>query len=377
MDGLNSLWRAAGSAALVVAGTSNANAQSNTSSVTLYGVIDAAVEHISNVSGGGSLTRMPSVTGGYVPSRWGIRGREDLGEGNAAVFLLESGFAPDTGSLQQGGRAFGRQAYVGLSSPTWGTLTFGRHWTMIFQSLLESDVMGPALMSMGTLDYYLANARADNSVSWTGQYGAFTAGATYSFGRDTLNIPGHPAATGCAGELSTDSRACRETSVMLKYSTPNWGIAMAADQLRGGPGAQLGLDSSDKTDTRMTLNGFYRWGPVRVGGGVITRRNEGNTIQPRSNLYFAGISYAVTPRFMLDAQLGYLKFRDSPTNDKALTSVVRASYHLSRRTAVYAMVGRTHNSGALAIPVSGGAAGGGPLPGEAQNGMAMGIRHAF
>lgn len=377
MAGLNSLWKAAGSAALIAAGTSCANAQSSNSSVTLYGVIDTAVEHISNVSGGSSLTRMASVAGGYVPSRWGIRGREDLGEGNAAVFLLESGFAPDTGSLQQGGRLFGRQAYVGLSSPAWGTLTFGRHWTMIFQSLLESDVMGPALMSMGNLDYYLANARADNSLSWIGQYGALTAGATYSFGRDTYNIPGNPAATGCAGELPGDSQACREASVMLKYSTPQWGLAFAADQLRGGPGAQLGLDSSAKKDTRMTLNGFYSWGAVKLGGGLITRRNDGSAVESRSNLYFAGVSYPLTAQFIVDAQLGYLKFNNSPTNDKALMSVVRASYHFSKRTTVYAMLGRTANSGTLAIPVSGGAAGGGPLPGQAQTGVAMGIRHAF
>lgn len=245
----------------------------------------------------------------------------------------------------------------------------------MFQSLLESDVMGPALMSFGTLDYYLANARADNSIAYLGRFGAFTAGATYSLGRDTLNIPGHPAATGCAGELNGDGKACREWSLMAKYSAAQWGVAFAIDRIHGGPGAQFGLDASDKKDTRTTVNGFYRWGATRLGGGVIARRNGGSVAQPRSDLYFVGISHAVSPRITLDAQVGYLTFKQS--QDKAVTAVLRAGYGLSKRTAVYALAGRTDNGGALTMPVSGGAAGAGPSPGQAQTGIAVGIRHAF
>src|SRR5450631_1484230 len=83
--------------------------------VQLYGVVDTAVEYITHVGPGGDrLIRMPSLSGGQLPSRWGLRGSEDLGGGLHAVFLLESGIAPDTGQLLQGGRLFGRQSFVGL-----------------------------------------------------------------------------------------------------------------------------------------------------------------------------------------------------------------------------------------------------------------------
>jgi len=216
-------------------------------------------------------------------------------------------------------------------------------------SLGDSDVIGPAVMAFGTLDYYLANSRIDNSIAYLGRFGAFTMGATYSFGRDTLNVPGHPGATGCAQEWG-DSKACREMSVLLKYNASQWGAAFAIDRIYGGPVAQFGLDSADKHDTRMTLNGFYRWDSVKVGGGIITRHNHGNPVQPRSNLYFAGVSYTVTPQVILDAQIGHLKFKRSPTGDKASTGIIRASYHATKRTAFYTLLGRTNNGGTLAIP---------------------------
>ena len=57
-------------------------------SVTIYGIADVAVERLSNVgSGGGSLYRMPGLSGS-IPSRLGFRGSEDLGDGLKAIFTL-------------------------------------------------------------------------------------------------------------------------------------------------------------------------------------------------------------------------------------------------------------------------------------------------
>ena len=46
-------------------------------------------------------------------NRWGIEGKEDLGGGLSAVFVLESGFRVGTGHFGFGDTEFGRQAYVG------------------------------------------------------------------------------------------------------------------------------------------------------------------------------------------------------------------------------------------------------------------------
>ncbi len=62
------------------------------SSVTLYGIIDTGVEYVSHANAAGDgVFRMPAITGS-LPSRWGLRGVEDLGGGLKALFTLENGF---------------------------------------------------------------------------------------------------------------------------------------------------------------------------------------------------------------------------------------------------------------------------------------------
>src|SRR5438094_9675793 len=107
---------------LTLLGTAHAQ-----SSVTIYGIVDAAVEHYTNVDNqGSSRTWMPSLGGGMFPSRLGFKGAEDLGGGLKAIFDLEDGVYVDTGANGQN-RLFGRQAWVGLAGD-WGQLTLGRNY---------------------------------------------------------------------------------------------------------------------------------------------------------------------------------------------------------------------------------------------------------
>ena len=343
------------------------------SAVTMYGVIDNAVEHITNVGPArGSLTQMPGLTGS-VPSRLGFRGSEDLGGGLRAVFTLEQGFSPDSGVLNQGGRVFGRQSFVGLSGP-WGSVTLGRQYTMLFWSLIETDLMGPAIYGAGSLDSYIPNARADNAIAYRGTFNGFTLGATYSLGRDVVNAGPSPAGTNCAGESATDSQACREWSGLLKYDSPAWGGALAIDQLRGGPGAFAGLTSSGLTDTRIVANAYAKFGAVKVAGGLIKRDNEASAATPKSDLWYVGASYPTGP-WTLEAGVFRLKFKNSSNAANLVTA--RATYNLSKRTAVYAMAGRIDNNGSLGLALSGGAPGSNPVAGTGQTGIATGIRHSF
>lgn len=340
-------------------------------SVTLYGTVDLPVEHLTN-AGGGSLTRMPGLTGS-VPSRLGFRGVEDLGGGLRALFTLEQGISVDSGSLNQGGRAFGRQSWVGLANE-WGQLSLGRQYSMLFWSQNDADLLGPNMFGSGSLDNYLPNARVDNAIAYRGTFGGLSLGATWSPGRDAVNAGPSPAGTNCAGESNTDHQACRQWSLLAKYDSKDWGVAAAVDNMRGGAGAFAGLTSSSLTDQRTTLDGWVRFSALKLGAGLIQRKNEGSATTPHSDLWYAGASYPIGP-VLLEGEFFKLDFKDSANGAKLWA--LRSTYFLSKRTALYATAGHIANSGTLALSVSNAAAGGAPNPGGSQTGIGAGIRHSF
>lgn len=361
---------------LAAAGTAQAQ------TVNLYGMVDTGLENVSNVAGSGSLLRVPSTTG-MLPSRLGMRGKEDLGGGLSAIYTLEMGFGPDTGASGQGGRLFGRQSFVGLSGD-WGAITLGRQWTMLFWSLIDSDIVGPSIYGLGSLDAYIPNARVDNSIAYKGKFSDVTLGATYSTGRDTVNAGPSPAGTNCAGENGADSSACREYSFMAKYDPKGWGVALGYDRINGRavpvtvPPSPVfgGLDSSSKSDTRVLLNGYFNVGSVKLAGGVIRRNNEGSAIRPKSDLWYAGASWPVTPALTIDGTLAKLDYKNGSNADATLFAV-RSLYKLSKRTTLYAQLATIRNGSASAVSVSGGAPGSNPAPGGSQVGTMVGINHSF
>jgi predicted porin len=151
------------------------------SSVTLYGILDEAVVYQSNVKTGGANTAASPTTGGkrvfldsgsgLNGSRWGFKGSEDLGNGLKAVFQLENGTNINTGANNQGGLEFGRQAYVGLSSSTWGTLTLGRQYDPIVDYIgpkIFGDQIGSSYSALpGDLDNANNGQRVNNSIKYT------------------------------------------------------------------------------------------------------------------------------------------------------------------------------------------------------------------
>ncbi|KFX28745.1 membrane protein [Ralstonia solanacearum] len=350
-------------------------------SVTLYGLVDTGIEYVSHAnSSGNGLVRIPSVTG-TLPSRWGLRGAEDLGGGVKAVFTLESGFNTDTGTAGQGGRLFGRQAWVGLAG-SYGTLTLGRQYSMSFLSLGDADLLGPSQYAIGSLDTYIPNARTDNTVAYKGTFGGLTAGATYSFGRDAAG--GVPASGTCAGEQAGSASSCRTVSAMLKYDAATFGVAGAYEEQRGGAGATASFfngsapipftNAGDK-DRRLIANGYARLGPAKLGIGWIGRTLMSAAGDVRSNLYFINGSYPLTAALTLDA--GLLRIINTDQGRSATMAVLRGVYALSRRTALYAQTGYLWNSANAQYTVSGG--GGGTTPGRGVNqlGAMVGMRHAF
>ncbi|MES2259956.1 MAG: porin [Pseudomonadota bacterium] len=356
--------------AVALMGGLAASAAMAQSSVVIYGLVDSGLVHTTNINAAGdSITKMPSLTGSF-PSRIGFRGTEDLGNGLQAVFNLENGFALDTGTIGQGNRLFGRQASVGLKG-AFGTLTLGRQVNMTFLASLKTDILGPNLFAIGSIDGYLPNARSDNAIGYLGNFGDITAGATYSFGRDA-SAAGGPAATGCAGEVAGNSKACRQVTGMLAYDNKRFGVYSSYDILYGNVGAAGGLTSSNNSDKRVTLSAFVMLGDVKLAGGVLDRKTEAVTGVTDSDLYNLGVSYPVSPAVTLDGQVARRDTKRS--NDDVTMVVARATYYFSKRTATYASIGRMKNSGVSAVALD---AGGTVGAGKTQNGVMAGLRHSF
>lgn len=353
--------------------TFNASAQN----VALYGVIDTGVEYINHAfPDGGSVTRMPTLSSS-VPSRWGLRGSESLGNGLEAVFVLENGFAPDQGGQLQNGRLFGRQSTLGLRG-AWGQVDLGRQWTTTFRAVMDADIIGPAAFSLASLDSYLPNSRVDNSISYYGTFSDLTVGGVYSLGRDTMS------AGNCGGEQG-DS-ACTAWSALLKYNAAQWGITGAYDELRGGPGANpitvvpgapgVAFNQSGDKDQRYHLNGYVKIAQVKVGGGWLYRNIDTDARDLHTNLYYLGASIPVQ-NMTFDGQVSRI---DNPSYDsKATLFVLRGTYAFSKRTAAYISAAYIDNSGdGPAYSVSGSSLTvHAPNPGQSQIGTLVGLRHAF
>lgn len=361
------------SAACALIGTLCASSAMAQSQVTIYGIVDTGLVWTNNInSAGDSIVKMPSLTGSF-PSRIGFRGTEDLGGGTQAIFTLESGIGLDTGTMGQGNRLFGRQAYVGLKNNAYGTVMLGRQVNMTYIATAKTDVMGPHLFSISSLDSYLPNARSDNAIGYLGQFSDVTVGATYSFGRDA-SAAGGPAATGCAGEVAGNAKACRQWTALLGYDNKAFGATASYDIMYGNAGAAAGLSTSDASDRRATLNAFFMAGATKIGMGVIDRKKDATLAvnSLKTDLYYLGVSHPLTPALQLDAQVARHDVKDSP-NDSDMV-VARLTYNLSKRTAVYTAAAYMKNAGTAALALD---AGGTVGVGKNQTGFMGGLRHTF
>lgn len=368
--------------------SSHAQAQSSTS-VTLYGLIDTAIEYVNNIYDVATGEKHNSVhftnQTASLPSRWGVRGSEDLGGNLSAIFALESGLNPGTGTSMQGGRLFGRQAWVGLKGD-WGQIAFGRQYNMVMWSMMGADVFGPNGHGTATLDSYIANARMDNSITYRGNFNGFKFGAAYARGRDTV-AGNSPAATGCGVDY-TDQSACSAWSVMLGYDAENWGVAGLYDVIRGSgdttPTNWNGL-LRDQKDRRWALNGYIKFDAFKVGLIYLNRNNDAGmasyagSLGNRSDFWTLNATYQASPAVTLDGAVHYIRYKDADVRSNSWFYVARATYALSKRTAAYASVGYLKNKGNAANSASGGTAGRGfqAEAGGNQTSIMMGLRHVF
>jgi GBP family porin len=156
-----------------------ANTASAQSSVTLYGLVDLSLQNVrsgnQSALAGSSLTRLADGTVYGPGSRWGMRVVEDLGGGLRTTVVLESGFLADTGASGQGGRLFGRQSYVALSSASAGEIRLGRQYSMHDETMGATNPTGNATalnpggaftLKSGTFSPFIDAVRQDNALQY-------------------------------------------------------------------------------------------------------------------------------------------------------------------------------------------------------------------
>ncbi|MFM0644071.1 porin [Paraburkholderia bryophila] len=315
------------------------------SSVTLYGVIDEGIDYTNNV-GHGSVVELAS---GYAQgSRWGLKGAEDLGGGLKAIFQLENGFDLNSGRLNQGGRMFGRQAYVGISSDKFGTVTLGRQYDSVVDYLAQTTANGNWAGYLFAHPYDNDNTdnsfRLDNTIKYASpQFSGFQFGGTYSFSNDT-NFANN-----------------RAYSFGAQYATG--GLLVAAAYLQadnpgvGSNGAITANDASFIAERMRVFGGGinYTFGSTTLGFAY-TNSNYQN---PTGNGYIgiplaaAGVTlntlkyqnfevnakYQFTPAFFVGAQYVYtLENYDASSGSvkpKIHSVGLMADYNISKRTDVY------------------------------------------
>jgi len=307
-------------ATLAALGTTAAHAQS---SVTLYGLLDAGVSYTNNVRVGNNQgsSNVALSSGMMQSNRWGLRGAEDLGGGLKAVFVLENGFTLGNGKLGQGGREFGRNAYVGLSSNALGTVTVGRQNEFMYDYVghLSFDdfngVGGNVFAHVMDNDNTIGTFRVNNAVKYQSPtYNGLTFGALYGFSNQAGGFANNRAYSfGATYDNGPIKAALGYTQVNNGNSAINSAGAVDANSTTA--------DAAFTAQRQRTFGGGmnYTFGPANVGF-VITDSKLNNatgftsgttalSLANSANVHFTNYEvnahYSVTPAWTLGAAYTY------------------------------------------------------------------------
>jgi predicted porin len=352
---------------LAIAGAFVTAVHAAESTVTLYGIADVSVRYLSTGNGGQPEgSRVSMENGAITNSRWGLRGTEDLGNGNSAFFRLESGFNTQNGTQSDPARMFNRHAYVGLDGGDVGAISLGRQDTPLFTIL--GDTFDP--LTVGNyeqnswLPVAMSRARSSDSVRYrNNKLGGFDLILSYAF-----------------GDSFDDHKLGQQYGSTLTYTT---------GPLTVGGGYQLTRSDSNAGYTQRVwnLNAAYRvFDNTRVFVGYFNGRDEtgfvnavmgvanqpDNGLERKDNGYYSGVTWqpmgtpwTLTGAAYFDTSKNVIEEGDK---GKRYALVAVAEYALSKRTQLYGTVDFNKVYDASTAEVS---------SGSTQLGVATGIRHIF
>jgi predicted porin len=339
---------------VALAGTFCAAAHAQ-SSVTLYGTLDTGLDYISNQKAGtGGKSNWMMESGNVSTDRWGLRGNEDLGGGLSAIFDLENGFNIDSGKFSNGGDEFGRQAWVGIASTQWGSVTMGRQYDFLVDFVAPLSATGSGFGG-NIADHPFDNDNLNNDLRMNNSVKLRS--ATY----DGVTLGGAYAFSNAAGGFS-DNNAY---SLGAQWAGGPFNLAVAYLQAnqpggvnqRTNTGGALSSSDGDATLTGarqriLGAAGRYTFGAATVGlvftrtmlddphqitqGGAYSTLN-GDLLT--FNNYELNARYAVTPAFMLGGSYtltdGHFSDAGKSVSPRWNQFMLQADYALSRRTDLY------------------------------------------
>ncbi|WP_213956340.1 porin [Variovorax sp. dw_954] len=382
-------------AALAVAGVASAQ-----SSVTLFGVVDAAVSYyqtnskfvgfagtpVLNAIGTGDLkqSQWQMSNSGYNSSRLGFRGTEDLGGGLAASFWLESSISNDDGVT--GASQFSRRSTVSLSGG-FGELRLGRDYTPTFwndtvfdpfgtngvgTNLIFSMSAGPRTLvvppggGVAINRGLFSNAnyiRASNSVGYflPPNLGGFYGQAMYAFNEAIKYDPGTT-----TPNVLNSQRTGRYVGGRFGYANGGLDIAAAYGESTTGDDFYAGQTTTVKT---ANLGASYDFGVVKLFGELSRTKNDIDvdsfvpvfgTGSFKGDGYLLGATVPVGPGLIRVAYSAVkLNYTSTPTlatiglgtfnnsDPKADKFAIGYVHNLSKRTALYATAAFVKNKNGL------------------------------
>lgn len=305
------------------------------SSVTLYGLFDIGIAH--ERGNGQSVTKMDG-SGMHSGNRLGFRGTEDLGGGNSAFFVLESGFNSDTGSLAQGGLAFGRQSFIGLQGK-WGAVTAGRQYSPHWAAIDSMDPLDG--IAGGSFNLMRRTVRTDNTLMYaTPNLSGFTGQLAYGF-----------------GEVAGESSGNRVLGGSLAYANGPLVVKLAHHNAKNA--------TATDTTRNTYLGGSYNFGPVKA---VLGYQVEKGPSVVDANVILVGAQIPLPAGTLMAS---YLRKNDKSAADNDAQMLGLAyTYPLSKRTNLYTSVMKIRNDKALIYRTKVG-------DGIGDREFNVGIRHKF
>jgi predicted porin len=348
------------------------------SSVTLYGRLDAGLEYMSGAPTGGangvttgSANRFRAESGDWGTSLWGLKGVEDLGGGNKAVFQLEGSFNTMTGQGPGNNGIFNRWATVGIANDQFGTFLLGRE-LFISNGVWDFDPFGQSNWSSASLVRGRNWPQSSNNVSWQSpKIAGFDVYGQYAFSNST-HFNGGPGAT-----------QGREGGVQVTYTTSLFQVRGLYDEIRDAANGQLDNPFTASREYFAGVNVFL--GQFKIQAVYQASRTSGMTNTPSgtpttTDQEWGGVTWQATPAAALIAAVYHVNTNNGGGNANIYT--IGGSYNLSKRTLLDIQIASARNSKAANFGLNANNAGDtvstdNPLPGHNQTGVYAGIQHSF